>query len=127
MLEDNQRRLFAWLGIVAMYAITWAGGFADYAHELRAETTFHYELAQKRNTENAQDDLLFMNGARFVWQLHGDGPHWGVNWSVPILPGVLLLDSYSSIGPLYGSGSAKIVVYYGVGTVTICELWGWLA
>jgi hypothetical protein len=31
------------------------------------------------------------------------------------------------IGPLHARGTVKIVLYYGIGTVVLCELWGWIA
>lgn len=60
-------------------------------------------------------------------QLREEGPTTGVNWCIPLLPGVLLADSYEVLGPLHGRGMAKIVFYYGVGSVVICELWGWIS
>ena len=34
MLAGYQRRVFVWLGILALYAITWIGGFTDLRREL---------------------------------------------------------------------------------------------
>lgn len=58
-------------------------------------------------------------------ELLAGGPKSAVNWCLPILPAVLLADSEYVVGPLYGSGSAKIVFYFGSGSVTLLELWGW--
>jgi hypothetical protein len=31
------------------------------------------------------------------------------------------------VGPLYGEGMTKIVLYYGFGSMTLVDLWGWKA
>jgi hypothetical protein len=58
--------------------------------------------------------------------VHEKGPIFGVDWCVPLLPGVLLADSYYSVGPLYARGGVKIVVWYGVGSLEGPLIWGWL-
>ena len=51
----------------------------------------------------------------------------GVNWCIPLLPGILLADSYEVLSPLNARGTAKLVLYYGLASVVICELWGWIS
>jgi hypothetical protein len=60
-------------------------------------------------------------------RLREGGPEAGVNWAVPLLPGVLLADSSEVFGPLNGHGGAKVLLYYAGGTIVVCELWGWLS
>jgi hypothetical protein len=59
--------------------------------------------------------------------VHADGPKSGVFWCVPILPGLLLADSYYSIGPLAAAGGSKLVIYWGFGSTEIPFLWYWIA
>jgi hypothetical protein len=127
MAAGRRRRLIFWLSILVLYVITWIGGVADHARELDADTRARYRrAADGEEAEWAFQRAMHGGGKTFSSALRPGGPISGVNWSVPILPGVLLVDSYYSLGPNYSQGHAKIVLYYGLGTVTVCKLWGWL-
>ena len=56
-----------------------------------------------------------------------DGPKSRVQWCIPILPGIALLNSSYVIGPLWGRGSAKIVFWYGFDSKVLVELGGWIS
>jgi hypothetical protein len=115
-----------WLFILLLYAVTWVGGWISHARDLESSTWAGYQRVQKLNAE---------------WQAHGlgdaerpyriklreGGPRTGVNWCLPLLPGVLLVDSYYELGPLAARDTGKIVVYYGIGSFEVCDLWGWYA
>jgi hypothetical protein len=60
-------------------------------------------------------------------QLREGCPATGVKWCFPILPGILLADSYEFLGPLNAKGTVKIVLFYGTGSVVLCDLFGWIA
>jgi hypothetical protein len=120
MAVSRHRRLIFWLIMLLLYAITWLGGMTEHARDLAAMTQIWYRCGIESESAERRDKTF---GSSF----HPDGPMSGVYWSIPLLPGILLVDSYYSLGPIYSRGSAKIVLYYGVGTVTVCSLWGWLA
>jgi hypothetical protein len=121
----RKRQRFLRLLILGLYLVTWVGGWTTYAHDLEAKAWADYRAMQKLNVVYAAN---FPDDEQQVWcRLHDDGPRVGVDWCVPLLPGVLLANSYSSIGPMGGRGGGKIVLYYGTGTVVLCNLWGWLS
>lgn len=59
-------------------------------------------------------------------ELRQGGPTSGVRWCVPVLPGVLLADSYYCVGPLCAAGGVKIVLYDGLGPVEVPTPWYWV-
>jgi hypothetical protein len=122
----KRRKTILWLVVVLLYGITWIGGCVTHARDLQASTWAKYRAAQEINAEWRALDPAGSNDASYL-KLREDGPITGVNWCVPLLPGILLADSYYVVGPLYGRGMAKVVFYYGVGSMVICDLWGWIA
>jgi hypothetical protein len=58
-------------------------------------------------------------------ELRQGGPATKVKWSFPLLPGVLVTDSWYSIGPLWAEGGVKLVFYYGIDSVEL-TLFGWI-
>jgi len=111
----NRGKLFV-AAIVLLYAATWIGGYFSHRHELAAEAAEGYAYVQKVNRERNADIALNL-----------DGPDTGISWSFPVLPGVLVVDSYSVLGPLIGHNSTKVVLYYGFGSVVLAEGGGWRA
>ena len=57
--------------------------------------------------------------------VYEDGPQWQVGWCVPLLPGILLVDSAASCGPLSGGGHRQFVFFYGYGTTVLCNRDTW--
>lgn len=106
--------------IVAAYDVTWIGGWHFHWKEISTEAQLRYDRTRALNAKwkEISDDQV---------ELRHGGPQYGVDWCVPILPGVLLADSFYVVGPLYGKGGLKLVLYYGFGTLTLLELYGWIA
>ena len=102
------------------------GGWVTLVSNLKAAAQARYRVAQKRNAEWLEHQKAGTELPIFL-QLREGGPATGVNWCVPILPCVFLADSYEVLGPLSGTGTIKIVFYYGVGSAVICELCGWIS
>lgn len=50
-----------------------------------------------------------------------------MNWCIPLLPGILITDSEYAVGPLFAKGSKKLVLYFGIGSVTLWEVDVWKA
>ena len=121
----TRRRLF-WLVFLLLYVATWVGGWITHARDLQASAQVWYQRAKERNREWMSDEPAGGEPPIYL-QLREGGPATGVNWCIPLLPGVLLADSYYVLGPLNGRGMVKIVFYYGAGSVVICDLWGWIA
>lgn len=110
----------------ALYLVTWVGGWLTYEHDLERSAWATYREEQTRNTEWLARQPQGTEVPVFMALLE-DGPAAGVDWCIPVLPGVLLADSHEEYGPLNGSGGAKLVLYYGFGTAVLCELWGWMS
>ena len=116
------------LAVVTLYAITWIGGWITHARDMQCYVRRMYDNAQLRDREKAE--LLQKAGLTVEDTAHKylkDGPKSGVDWCIPILPGVLLLNSWYVVGPLWGKGGVKVVLYYGLGTKEIAYLWGWIS
>jgi len=85
-----------------------------------------YSRAEVHNAEALEAERLNPIARAYPIELRPEGPASDVNWCLPLLPGVLLADSAYFIGPIYAKRTTKIVVYYGVGSFTALELWGWI-
>jgi hypothetical protein len=114
--------------LAALYVHTFVAGRNAHQREMRAKAERLYARAARLEVDEANwnRELGHPVSARST-RLHPRGPSSGVDWCVPILPGVLLANSYYSVGPLNGSGGQKIVVYYGAGSITVLELLRWVA
>jgi hypothetical protein len=118
---------FIWVCLlVPLYLVTEVGGWISHARQLREQTEASYRTAERENRE--EETAARKLGVKpFLIKLHPDGPKSGVYWCLPVLPGVLLANSYWSVGPLYASGGTKVVLYYGFGSTELCTLVGWAA
>ena len=111
--------------LAILYAITWVGGWITYEIDIKATANKNYIAAQKgyqKMMEFSKELGLRVNDT--IDHLHKNGPKAGVDFCFPILPCVLLADSYSSIGPRNGESGVKIVLYYGLGTKELFSIWG---
>jgi len=116
-------KIAVWL--IPLYIITWVGGYYGHSATLKRETEIRYENAKKADLEYAA--LAAKEGAKPLRpQVSKNGPISKVEWCVPVLPGILIADSYYVVGPLYGRGGVKIVVYYGFGSWASEPIWGWI-
>lgn len=122
-MTKQRRKRLVWGLVLLLYVVTWVGGWYTHARELEASAQARYRLMQERNA-----DLQALEpDAPIYARLREGGPATGVKWAVPLLPGVLLADSYVVLAPLSGRGTVKLLLYYGGGTVVVCELWGWIS
>ena len=124
----TKRRIILGAIIVTLYTVTWIGGWTMHDREVKALAQRLYDDAERHNREIER--ALKAQNIKEDWRrpLREGGPAAGVNWCIPILPGVLIADSYYVIAPLWGEGRGKVIVYYGLGTITILELpWGWIS
>ena len=113
--------------IVPAYLVTWIGGWLAHDREMANLARRLYADAEARNAESLEAELRNPRDRAYPIRLRSGGPKSEVDWVFPILPAVLISDSYYVVGPLYGKGTLKIVFYYGAGSVTLLELWGWIA
>jgi len=116
----KRKKLIACI-LVPLYLGTWIGGWISHAHDLRGRAEIDYRWFERRNLERQADGLDY-----HPIRLNPDGPSSSVNWCIPVLPGVLLVDSEISSGPMAARGGVKIVLYYGVGSMELCTLVGWM-
>jgi hypothetical protein len=120
-----KRKVFWVCVLVPMYAVTWIGGWISYAGQLREHTESAYRFIERDN-QKEETQAHWQGYKPHPTQLRPDGPKSGVYWCIPMLPGVLLADSYESIGPLYGEGGVYVILYYGVGCTKLF-MCGWRA
>ena len=113
-----------WITIAALYAVTWFGGCVSHQRTLSADARQRYEAAQVRERQEAE--LYKREGTYQPARItHQGGPIAKINWCLPILPGVLLADSYYAIGPRYGRGGISFLLYYGFGCYQAGPIVGW--
>ncbi len=112
--------------VVSAYLVTWIGGWYSHVCEMSGVARRLYTRAEANNAQLIEWERQGHEKTRPIELLPG-GPKSVVNWCVPILPGVLLADSHYVVGPVFAKGSTKIVFYYGVGSSTFLELWGWIS
>src|SRR5688500_7844468 len=117
------RGLMAMTGVIAVYVVTWIGGYLAHGRVVGMVRVLTYKQFAYRNSE-AEAIEAESGFKEFGAKIHDGGPRTGIAWCIPVLPGVLLVNSYRSVGPLYGSGGTKTVVFYCAGSFTLCELWG---
>jgi len=82
-----------------------------------------YAGTERRYAELAEfvrQGRLSANSSRFGYFRWSEEPRRVVH-SDPA--GVLLAGLFVYVGPLFGEGKLKIVLYYGVGSMTLWELW----
>ncbi len=103
--------------IVALYAVTWAGGWITRSLELKSNARLIYAEAKARDESEAKSarEEGYTAPDRSD-RLSKNGPSTWVSWCFPILPGVLVMNFGTHIGPLWGFGGTSIVLYYGFGT-----------
>ena len=116
------------VAVVFLYAVTWVGGWITHSRELKARARQMYAEAEKQDRELAElSQKEGLGSYDTSGHLRKNGPSTCVTWCVPLLPGVLLADSWYVIGPLVGRGGMKIVLYYGFGAIEIVCLSGWIS
>ncbi len=104
------------LGIVVLfltplYLATWTGGTRAHRRELYNQVAPLHTVLLQQEAEEAPRGL----------RAHVEGPLLPspliqVNWSVPMLPGVLLVNSGYRLAPLSGEGGTKLLWYNGYRT-----------
>jgi hypothetical protein len=118
-LTNKRWRLAVICVLIGLYTWTWIGGATSHRRAMALDAGKRYADAV---TQRAIDGKRSPST-----DVSPKGPLSEVEWAFPILPGVLLADSYYYVGPSYGRGSVKVVVYYGFGSAIVCHLWGWLS
>jgi hypothetical protein len=111
---------------LVLYFATWVGGWSSHARDLkhRAESGYRLMLQNRRDEEEVAVPTV-RNNPHFNG--HYMYPQYGVQWCVPVVPGVLLANSYDFTPDCGGSGGVKVVLYYGFGSQELWRLWGWEA
>lgn len=112
--------------IAGLYVVTWIGGWIVYPRDMsRRALAQHADgvAMQKQLIAEHPEDAVRLRDHSPVFR---DGPRTTFRWCVPILPGILLVSSDYLIGPLWGNGGLRIVVFYGFGTVETPGF-GWIA
>lgn len=114
------------VAIVVAYLITWVGGWFAHQREMSVLARQLYKSAEASNAKELEWEREGLEEAMPI-KLLPNGPKAGMNWCFPLLPGVLVVDCSYVVGPLFGKGTTKIVLFYGFGSITLVELWGWIS
>ncbi len=87
--------------VILLYAITWLGGHATHSKKIREHAIKLYDEA--RLNHQKMSDWAHSEGLEEPQpvRLRKDGPKSEVKWSIPLVPGVLLANSYYVNGPLW--------------------------
>ena len=109
--------------VAVLYAVTWICGWRSHEREIAAGARHRYDSAISMNAKLAQHPSEMGHSIK----LRTRGPSSGVEWCIPIVPSLCLANSYYVVGPLYAAGTTKLVLFYGVGSITVCNLGGWYA
>ncbi len=117
-MKRPSKRTF--LIVCALYAATWIGGLLVYPRDMALR-------AEEEHATASAIDRRRISESKSVPAAFPDGPKTTLRWSVPIAPGLLLVSSDYVIGPLWGHGGIRLVVFYGVGTVETGPLIGWIS
>ena len=123
----KRRRVLIGVVILLLYVIT--GVHGPRRHLADITTTAQRTHAEAVKWEEEQAELFPEEGLleSRTRHLRPDGPSVGLKWAIPILPGVLIADSYEVIGPLWGRGGPRIVFYFGVWSFYINTPFGWIS
>ena len=116
-----------WVVVAVLYAITWVGGCVSHQRSLSARARHLYEDAQVR--ERAVAAQYKQEGGIYQPRriTRDGGPIASVNWCFPLLPAILVVDSYYVVGPLYGRGGVSIILFYGFGCYQLGPIGGWIS
>lgn len=115
------------LSVVAIYAITWVGGHVSHSKKVESHALATYEAAKKKNDEMSAFAQREGLADYEPIQLRQGGPKSDVKWSFPLLPGILVVNSYYVIAPLWAEGGTKLIVCYGTSSAVICKLSKWVS
>jgi hypothetical protein len=121
------KRLRRWLCLSALallYALTWIGGRRSHARELQNRAQADWAAANALN-QKAAHAAAHDGRSLPVVELRPGGPVAKIAWCVPVFPGLLFADSYYAVGPLWGTGGPKLVLFYGWGSVEVFTLFCW--
>jgi hypothetical protein len=109
------KRKFLFITVFVLYIITWVRGWMSHANYVEREAVRRYDLFSRAWNGQPIDE-----SQPIVPSDHGSLCR--VNWAVPLLPGVLLV--YDMInGPVKRSSEGKVVIYYGIGSFVLADLW----
>jgi hypothetical protein len=122
MSKKNKITVFS---LVAIYAITWVGGHLSHSKKVASNALAMYEAVQEKNDEISAFARREGLADYEPVQLGEGGPKSDVKWSFPLLPGILVVNSYYVIGPLWAEGGIKIIGYYGTSSRIICWISKW--
>ncbi len=113
--------------VLSLYLFTWSGGWLFYARDLGEEMSNTYERVKQEKIRRMEEYRAAGEDPGFFTMnlVYEDGPQWQVGWCVPLLPGILLVDSAASCGPLSGGGHRQFVFFYGYGTTVLCNRDTW--
>ena len=115
------------IAVTIAYLLTWIGGGYAHRREMSNLASRLYARAESSNRNLLELDRLNGDTKTLPIALHSGGPKVVVNWCIPLLPGILITDSEYAVGPLYAKGSKKLVLYFGVGSITFWEADVWRA
>jgi hypothetical protein len=110
--------------IALLYVWTWYGGYLFHSANLTSEANQAYSSIVEKHEKKVEEykDVGLDYSFDIYDEIHRNGPRAGIDWCFPIIPGILIVKSYYSIGPSLGAGGVKIVLFYGAGTIELLPI-----
>ena len=111
---------------LASYAFTWVGGV--YSHE---RTLRNYAQGQRQEWidryQSGHASALPKGREVLPMKVYYEKPRAGIDWAFPILPGLLVTQSWYVVGPLWGEGRIRLMFFYGSGTFDLFSVMRWIS
>ncbi|OAI52071.1 hypothetical protein AYO47_06535 [Planctomyces sp. SCGC AG-212-M04] len=125
ILKSNTR-LTQWLRriIVGLYLATWAGGTLSHWLTIRRSALKSWESLRQHEAKLLAEGKLTLIPEKE--RAFANGPRYWLSYSVPLLPGLLLVSSSMDCGGRFGGGQQYLLFYYGFGSMVLQERTTWV-
>lgn len=121
---ERGRRTYPLVAVLGLYAATWAGPTLQFSASESRRAAAEYQRAESLQRRQDAECQRVPSDLCVVRVAFDRGPRSHAV-AVPLLPLVALVLSGYSAGPLWGEGSLKLVLWYGVDSIQLGELFSW--
>ena len=108
--------------VVGLYLVTWVGGTFSHWLTIRRDALKSWESIRQHETKLVAEGMLIPEWERaFAY-----GPQYWISYSVPLLPGLLLVSSSIDCGGRFGGGEQFLLFYYGFDSMVVARRTTWV-
>ena len=122
MTSRRRRWIIALAVLGGLHLATWLHGPSVYRRDFEREVRDKYEEARLYLERLPAD-----SPRRETQSLNEGGPTAHVGWCLPVLPGLLLVQCGYSVAGLNARSGKRLVLYHGLGTVVLLDMWEWIS